>query len=133
MRCGQFLKSHILNKINHIIYIFITQYKYILYNYTPENERNGSFSGCVNGGAGQRKAQPPKTSGYAHFWGLWMVVVARGRTNPRKRAVVLISRVGVGWCWPEEGPTPENEMTARFWEVWVVMVARGKSNPQKQA
>jgi hypothetical protein len=40
---GQFPKSHFLNKINHIIYIFTTLYKYILYNYTPENERDGSF------------------------------------------------------------------------------------------
>jgi hypothetical protein len=46
---------------------------------TPENERNGSFSGRV-GGAGQRKAHPPKTSGMARFRGLWVVVVAKKRS-----------------------------------------------------
>jgi hypothetical protein len=43
-----------------------------------------------------------------------MVVVARERTNPQKRAVVLVSRVGVGWCWPEEGPTPKNGRSRSF-------------------
>jgi hypothetical protein len=42
------------------------------------------------------------------------VVVARGRPNHRKRAVVLVSGVGVGWCWPEEGPTPKNECDCSF-------------------
>jgi len=66
-----------------------------------------SFSGCVVDGAGQRKAQPLKTSIYPRFRGLWVVVVARVRSNTQ---VVLVSRVGVEWWWPEEGPTPENEL-----------------------
>jgi hypothetical protein len=146
-----------LNEINHIIYIFIiiTLYKYILYNYTPENERNGSFSGCVNGGAGQRKAQPPKTSVTARFREVWVVVVARRKPNRRKRAVTLIFGGCGWWWWPEEGPTTENERNRSFSGVvdggggqrkdqppktssrarfrgWCgVVLGRGRANPRK--
>ena len=34
------------------------------------------------GGAGKRKAQPPKTSSCARFWEVWVVVLARGGSNP---------------------------------------------------
>jgi hypothetical protein len=64
---------------------------------------------------------------------------------------VLIFGVAVGWWWPEEGPTTENERLGSFsvcvggdggqrkvvgcdggqrgW--WVVVVARGRTNTRK--
>ncbi len=45
----------------------------------PENERVGSFSGVVGGGGGQGEVNLPKTSRRARFRGLWVVVVARER------------------------------------------------------
>ena len=51
-----------------------------------------------------------------------MVVLARGRFNPRKQAQRLVFGGGGWWCWPEEGPTTENELvTARFQGLWVVV------------
>jgi hypothetical protein len=75
--------------------------------------------------------------------------VARERSNPHKRALMLISRGGVGWWWPgilqppknerngsfsegvgggggqREAQPPKTSMTACFWCVWMVVVARG--------
>jgi len=46
------------------------------------------------------------------FREVWVVVVVRGRPNPRKQAQLLIFS---GWCWQlEEGPTLENEWTRSF-------------------
>jgi hypothetical protein len=84
---------------------------------TTENEHNCSFSGGVGGVGGcggQRKAQPPKTSGHARFRCVWMVVVARGGPNHRKRALTLVFGGCGWWWWPEEGPAPENERSCSF-------------------
>jgi len=59
-----------------------------------------------------------------------VVVLAKGKPNPRKRAVVLVFGVVLveegptpenerscsfaGWCWQEEGPTSENERSCSF-------------------
>jgi hypothetical protein len=43
-------------------------------------------------------------------------VVARERSNPRKRALMLISRGGVGWWWPGKLQPPENERNGLFSE-----------------
>jgi hypothetical protein len=95
---------------------------------STKNERDRSFSVCVDGGggkrrvvgsgggqrkvqrpktsgrarfrggAGKRRAQPLKTSGCARFRGVWVVVSAGGRPNPQKRALWLVFG-GVGGWW----------------------------------
>ena len=82
---------------------------------------------------GQEHYNLPKTSLTAHFWGVWVVVLARGGANSWKWAVVLVSRVG--WWWPEEDPIIKNEYYARFQCVWVVVVvvARGRPSHRKRA
>ena len=67
--------------------------------------RYARFQESVSGGAGKRKAQRPKTSGRARFWEVWVVVLARGRSNPQKRAVVLVFGVGGGVVVVREGST----------------------------
>ena len=77
---------------------------------TSENEHDCSFSGGGGGGTGQgkvhptktsgqalfrggvgkRKAQPSKMSGCARLRGVWVVVLARGRSNPQKQALWLV-------------------------------------------
>ncbi len=72
-------------------------------------------SGCARfrGSAGKRKAQPPKTSSRAHFREVWVVVLARGGSNPRKRAVALV--FGVVVVVVREGLTsPKTSAMARF-------------------
>ena len=72
-----------------------------------------------------------KTSMITHFREVWVVVVARGRPNHRKQALMLI----FGWCgwwqWPEEGPTTKNEQLRSFSGVWVVVVARVRPNQRQ--
>ena len=89
----------------------------------------------------------------AHFWGVWVVVVARGSPNHRKRAVTLIFGVVGGSGGQRKGQCPKTSVTARFRGdggqrktqppktsiitrfrlVWVVVVARGRPNHRKQA
>ena len=76
---------------------------------TPENEQLLAVA-CFWGGGGQRKAQPPKTSGYTRFWGLWVVM----KPNTRKQVFMLVFE-RCGWWWgPEEGSTPKNERNGPF-------------------
>ncbi len=42
--------------------------------HTPENEHDGSFLGVVDGGGCQGEVNLPKTSVTARFRGLWVVV-----------------------------------------------------------
>ena len=51
---------------------------------TPENEHNCSFSEVVGGSGCQGEINLLKMSCCAHFQGLWVVVVAKERSNPRK-------------------------------------------------
>jgi hypothetical protein len=61
---------------------------------TLKNERSCLFSRGVGGGAGQRKVQPSKMSGRARFREVWVVVLARGRSNPLKTSATACFR---GW------------------------------------
>jgi hypothetical protein len=63
---------------------------------TPENERDGSFSGIVGGSGCQGEVNLPKTSRLARFRELWVVVVAKEKSTSRKRAVALVFG-GCGW------------------------------------
>jgi hypothetical protein len=87
-------------------------------------------------GGSQRNVETPKTSRHAHFQGWLMpekgqnpedehdcsssgLVVARERSKPRKRAVVLVFGAGGGQRKVE---APKTSMTARF---------RGGMDPEK--
>ncbi len=59
----------------------------------PKNELLCSFSGVVGGGGGQRKVKPLKMSATAHFWGLWVVVVARRGEPPKNKLSCSLSGV----------------------------------------
>ena len=83
------------------------------------------------GGAGKRKAQPSKTSSRARFQEVWVVMVARGTSNPRKRAVVLV--FGVVPARGKKTLPSKTSSCARIREVWVVVLARGRFNPRKRA
>ena len=60
-------------------------------------------------GGGQRKANLLKTSGRTHFWGLWMVVLAKEISTSQKRAVALVFR-----------------------GLWVVIIVREMSNSRNE-
>jgi hypothetical protein len=102
--------NHII-KLNHIIYIFLL-YINIFYIITPENK-------CT------------KTSARAHFWGVWLVVLAKGRPNHQKW--LIFGGCGL-WWWPEEGPTPENEHNCLFLGLmWGGGGGQMKAQPLKQS
>ena len=99
----------------------------------PANEHSCSFPGVVWGGDGQEYYNLPKTSAMARFWVVWVVVVARGRSYHRQRAVVLVfGGCGLWWWWPDEGPTPIAQKRA-VKLVFGVVLARGRPNPRKRA
>jgi hypothetical protein len=89
-----------------------------------------SANARFRGGAGKRKPQPSKTSAHARLREAWVVVLARGRYNPRKRAVTLV----FGGLWVVvvmEGSTyPKTSVSARFRVLWLPV--RGH-NPRKRA
>jgi hypothetical protein len=76
-------------------------------------------------GGGQRKAETPRTSSYAHFWGWWWT--QKGR-NPENEQSCSFSGPETGcnpederscsfrgWWWPERGvETPKTSGRARF-------------------
>jgi len=103
------------------------------------------------GGGGQGKTRPLKTSGYARFQVVWVVVVARGWSNHRKRALMLVFGVMgggggqrkvlrpktsgythfQGGAGKRKAPPLKTSSHARFRQVWVVVGARGLFNPRK--
>ncbi len=66
-------------------------------------------------------------------------MVARERSNPRKRALMLISGGGEGWWWPEKGPTTENERLCSFsgvcgwWLSWRGQPTRKRANERERS
>ncbi len=105
---------------------------------TSKNECDRLFLGVVGGSGGQSKVKPLKTSSYAHFQGVWVVVVVRERSNPPKTSAhfqgLWVARVGQPpenlvfgdcrwWWWPGKGQPPKNEPNSSF----LGMVVAGKS------
>jgi hypothetical protein len=74
-----------------------------------------SMTTHFQGGGGQRKIQPPKTSGYTHFQVVWVVVVARGRPNTENKQLRSFSGVMGGGGGQKKVQCPKTSVTARFW------------------
>jgi hypothetical protein len=83
------------------------------------------------GGAGKRKTQPSKTSSCACFWEVWVVVLARGRFNPRKRAVTLVFGGCGWWWWPKKSHNSKNERNHLFMGVMGGGGCQGGVKPPK--
>ena len=120
---------------------------------TPENERLCSFSGWCwqeEGSTLENERLCSSSRGVGVFEGcgclrgVWVVVrgrfqavLARGRPNPRERAVVLVFERCGWWCCPEKGSTPENEPLRLFlgrggWVVVVVVVREAGGGGQRK-